>query len=229
MALIRSKGGVVLNKYLVARVFAFDDHASEARAACVAKGWEDVRRGPPLLIDGGWCRRELFPLRTVDPNLAFSVDRLVWAVDGANAALCYVIKDQFVRRPLDLYGLWGGTRTSEFSSDRSILVVTGNNNKLALYDVTDGGTRRLVAKRTVVAPPPPFLQFEKLSISPPVAVAEGRRGRRRGSFSRRKLSSSAKSSSRTAVVTPDDKENAPVPFSAELAAGVSDGSECKQS
>ena len=50
MALIRSKGGVVLNKYLVARVFAFDDHASEARAACVAKGWEDVRRGPPLLI-----------------------------------------------------------------------------------------------------------------------------------------------------------------------------------
>ena len=46
MAMIRSKGGVVLNKYLVARVFAFDDHASEARAACVAKGWEDVRRGP---------------------------------------------------------------------------------------------------------------------------------------------------------------------------------------
>ena len=33
MALIRSKGGVVLNKYLVARVFAFDDHESEARAA----------------------------------------------------------------------------------------------------------------------------------------------------------------------------------------------------
>ena len=49
MALIRSKGGVVLNKYLVARVFAFDDHESEARAACVAKGWDDVRRGPPLL------------------------------------------------------------------------------------------------------------------------------------------------------------------------------------
>ena len=33
MAMIRSKGGVVLNKYLVARVFAFDDHVSEARAA----------------------------------------------------------------------------------------------------------------------------------------------------------------------------------------------------
>ena len=43
---------------------------------------------------------------------------------------------------------------------------------------------------------------------------------------------------RAAVVTPDEKENAPAPFSAEvsaapfsaeLAAGVSDGSECKQS
>ena len=36
MAQIRSKGGVVLNKYLVARVFAFDDHESEARAASVS-------------------------------------------------------------------------------------------------------------------------------------------------------------------------------------------------
>ena len=35
---LTSKGGLVLNKYLVARVFAFDDHASEARAVCVAKG-----------------------------------------------------------------------------------------------------------------------------------------------------------------------------------------------
>ena len=51
MALLRSsKGGITLNKYLVARVFAFDDHVTEARAACVAKGWDDVRRGPPLLI-----------------------------------------------------------------------------------------------------------------------------------------------------------------------------------
>ena len=119
---------------------------------------------------------------------------------------------------------------------RSILVVTGNNNKLALYDVTDGGTRLLRTKRTVVAPPPPFLQFEKLSISPPVAVAAGRRGRRMdtpyGRPARRKLSSTKSSSqrvrsSRAAVVTPDGKENAP--FSAELAAEVSDGSECKQS
>ena len=32
-----SKGGVVLNKYLVARIFAFDDHESEARAGPSAR------------------------------------------------------------------------------------------------------------------------------------------------------------------------------------------------
>ena len=47
MAAIRSNaGGQLLNQYLVARIFAFDDDESEARAACVAKGWEAVRRGP---------------------------------------------------------------------------------------------------------------------------------------------------------------------------------------
>ena len=47
MAAIRSNaGGQLLNQYLVARIFAFDDDLSEARAACVAKGWEAVRRGP---------------------------------------------------------------------------------------------------------------------------------------------------------------------------------------
>ena len=47
MAAIRSNaGGQLLNQYLVARIFAFDDDQSEARAACVAKGWDSVRRGP---------------------------------------------------------------------------------------------------------------------------------------------------------------------------------------
>ena len=66
MALIRSKGGVVLNKYLVARVFAFDDHASEARAACVAKGsfsdqaghfgssWPGGGERPPIRYEDSW-------------------------------------------------------------------------------------------------------------------------------------------------------------------------------
>ena len=55
MAMIRSKGGVVLNKYLVARVFAFDDHASEARAACVAKGCPPGAREAPATA-GFICR-----------------------------------------------------------------------------------------------------------------------------------------------------------------------------
>ena len=62
MAMIRSKGGVVLNKYLVARVFAFDDHESEARAACVAKGWEDVRRGPLWLVPLVKAKNKIDPL-----------------------------------------------------------------------------------------------------------------------------------------------------------------------
>ena len=53
MAAIRSKGGLVLNKYLLARVFDYDDHADEARTACIAKGWGDVRRGPPWMIETG--------------------------------------------------------------------------------------------------------------------------------------------------------------------------------
>ena len=53
MAAIRSKGGLVLNKYLLAKVFDYDDHAEEARTACIAKGWGDVRRGPPWMIETG--------------------------------------------------------------------------------------------------------------------------------------------------------------------------------
>ena len=50
MAAIRTKGGEVLNKYILAKIFAFDDSASDARTPCIAKGWESVRRGAPLLI-----------------------------------------------------------------------------------------------------------------------------------------------------------------------------------
>ena len=32
MAAIRTKGGEVLNKYILAKIFAFDDSASDARA-----------------------------------------------------------------------------------------------------------------------------------------------------------------------------------------------------
>ena len=74
MALIRSKGGVVLNKSLVARVFAFDDHASETRAACVAKGWEDVRRGPPWLVPLVEEELKSTPSKLAPSKLAVSPD-----------------------------------------------------------------------------------------------------------------------------------------------------------
>ena len=53
MAEFRTDGGGVLNEDLVRKVFEYDDHAEEARAACIAKGWGDVRRGPPWMIDTG--------------------------------------------------------------------------------------------------------------------------------------------------------------------------------
>ena len=141
MALIRSKGGVVLNKYLVARVFAFDDHASEARAACVAKGWEvsavafsaagtliftacpvpsEVRGNVPRLLNmsGPLFLHELVPAR---PTVRHR------------------------RRELDLFGLGRGILMTEFSPDGSLLAVVGSNSNVALYDVPTA-TRRLAPR-----------------------------------------------------------------------------------
>ena len=53
MAEFRTDGGGVLCEDLVRKVFEYDGHAEEARAACVAKGWGDVRRGPPWMIETG--------------------------------------------------------------------------------------------------------------------------------------------------------------------------------
>ena len=50
MAAIRTKGGEVLNKYILTKIFVFDDSASDARTPCIARGWDAVRRGPPVLI-----------------------------------------------------------------------------------------------------------------------------------------------------------------------------------
>ena len=107
------------------------------------------------------------------------------------------------------------------------LAVTGNNARVAFYDVATGA-RKLRPKQ----PRRPSLpdQFAALSLSFQIGGPSARR-KRAAKFSRR-------ATSRAAVVTPDGKENAPAPFSAEvsaapfsaeLAAGVSDGSECKQS
>ena len=50
MAEFRTDGGGVLCEDLVRKVFEYDGHAEEARAACIAKGWGDVRRGPPWMF-----------------------------------------------------------------------------------------------------------------------------------------------------------------------------------
>ena len=99
---------------------------------------------------------------------------------------------------------------------------------MAFYDVATGA-RKLRPKQ----PRQPALpdQFAALSLSFQIGGPSARRKRASAKFSPR-------ATSRAAVVTPDEKENAPAPFSAEvsaapfsaeLAAGVSDGSECKQS
>ena len=121
-----SKGGVVLNKYLVARVFAFDDHESEARAACVAKGWEDVRRGPPWLVPLVEEELKSTPSKLAPSKLAVSPDHSI-----------------------DLYGFGGRlgpVRKSEFSKDGSLLAVVGFNHNIALYDAATGN-QRLVPRR----------------------------------------------------------------------------------
>ena len=92
---------------------------------------------------------------------------------------------------------------------------------MAFYDVATGA-RKLRPKQ----PRQPALpdQFAALSLSFQIG----------GPGARRKRAASAKFSpratSRAAVVTPDDKETAPAPFSAELTAGAFDDyGDCKQS
>ena len=107
------------------------------------------------------------------------------------------------------------------------LAVTGNNARVAFYDVATGA-RKLRPKQ----PHRPSLpdQFAALSLSFQIGGPSARRKRASAKFSRR-------ATSRAAVVTPDEKENAPAPFSAEVSAapfsaqpsGASDGGECKQS
>ena len=92
---------------------------------------------------------------------------------------------------------------------------------MAFYDVATGA-RKLRPKQ----PRQPALpdQFAALSLSFQLGGPSARRKRASAKFSPR-------ATSRAAVVTPDEKENAPAPFSAELdlELGAADGGECKQS
>ena len=105
----------------------------------------------------------------------------------------------------------------EFSPDRGKLAVIGNNTRVAFYDVATVA-RKLRPKQ----PRRPSLpdQFAALSLSFQIGGPGARRKRASAKFSPR-------ATSRAAVVTPDEKENAP--FSAAPTAGSVDGGECKQS
>ena len=50
MPAIYTRGGDTLNENILLKIFAFDDSASDARTPCIARGWDAVRRGPPVLI-----------------------------------------------------------------------------------------------------------------------------------------------------------------------------------
>ena len=50
MPAIYTRGGDTLNENILLKIFAFDDSASDARTPCIARGWDAVRRGPPLLL-----------------------------------------------------------------------------------------------------------------------------------------------------------------------------------
>ena len=137
---------------------------------------------------------------------------------GPGATIYSITNDEFVRRPLDLYGLWGGIRAFEFSPDRGKLAVIGNNTRVAFYDVATGS--RMLRPKQPRRPSLPD-QFAALSLSFQIGGPGARRKRASAKFSPR-------ATSRAAVVTPDDKDNAPAPFSAEPS-GAADGGECKQS
>ena len=54
----------------------------------------------------------------------------------------YDTNDRPRRRELDLFGLGGGIRKTEFSTDGSLLAVVGSNSNVALYDVATATRRR---------------------------------------------------------------------------------------
>ena len=96
----------------------------------------------------------------------------------------------------------------------------GNNTRVAFYDVATGA-RMLRPKQPRRSALPD--QFAALSLSFQIGGPSTRRKRASAKFSPR-------ATSRAAVVTPDDKETAPAPFSAELTAGAFDDyGDCKQS
>ncbi len=90
MPAIYTRGGDTLNENILLKIFAFDDSASDARTPCIARGWDAVRRGPPVLMTVGpreISRRELdlYGLGSGVRKTEFSPDGSLLAVVGSNS------------------------------------------------------------------------------------------------------------------------------------------------
>ena len=91
MPAIYTRGGDTLNENILLKIFAFDDSASDARTPCIAKEWEKLRRGPPMLIcidtNDRPRRRELdlYGLGSGIRKTEFSPDGSLLAVVGSNS------------------------------------------------------------------------------------------------------------------------------------------------
>ena len=82
MPAIYTLGGDTLNENILLKIFAFDDSASDARTPCIARGWEKVRRGPPLFIadEVGRDTGRGAPLSWTTSDIAISPDNATIAV-----------------------------------------------------------------------------------------------------------------------------------------------------
>jgi len=144
MAAISTKGGEVLNKYVLAKILAFDDSASDAAAACIAKGWGEVRRGPPLLIGSDACiigAMSISPDNTMlavgtnwsDPN-GFCESEVV-LYDTRTGKLRFQLLPRHRERNV--------VRCISFSPDGAAIAV-GSSIGLELYDAATGELRRRI-------------------------------------------------------------------------------------
>ena len=87
MAEFRTDGGGVLCEDLVRKVFEYDGHAEEARAACIAKGWGDVRRGPAWIDTTTGLRRWEKECRWPTGGYAASADCMSFSQDMVTLAV----------------------------------------------------------------------------------------------------------------------------------------------
>ena len=141
MAAIRTKGGEVLNKYILAKIFVFDDSASDARTPCIAKGWESVRRGASLFIgpdNVSWTTSDI----AISPDNATIAVANNFADPARFQVLLYDARTGERRRHLAPLTPGNHVRCVSFSPDGNFIAV-GNTNGLMLYSATTGELRRV--------------------------------------------------------------------------------------